>query len=297
MRRLWLLSVPLLALSPTAAQAAAPNCSPAKATTYAYKTVPGVSRNLTSLDLYMPASSCRKGKKAPIVVWVHGGAYAIGDKYGSAMPVKARLFNSKGWALVSVNYRLTDVTKPNPWRWPTHFEDVSAAISWIKKNIASRGGDPSRIAALGHSAGADLVANIATEPTYLAKYGLSPKSLRCQGPLDTLGFNKLGSPDPDTRWWTNALGNAPDFKRTTSATLIARRGVGTPRAIVALRGSRAQIAISNAYIARLSQLGIGGNRAIKASGLTHNEIASQIGRPGDTVMTPPLVSFLASCFK
>ncbi len=278
-------------------QAATTSCAPAKASTFVYKTVPGVDRKLTSLDLYMPAKSCRKGKKPPVVVWVHGGAYKTGDKYTNAMPAKAALFNSKGWALVSINYRLTDITKPNPWRWPTHYEDGAASIAWIKKNIASKGADPSRIAVLGHSAGADLVSNLATNRSYLGKYGLSPKVLRCQAPLDTQGFNKLSSSDPDMRWWTNALGNAPNFKQTTSATLIARRGVGTPPAIVALRGGRARIGVANGYIAKLAELGIEGNQAINARSLTHNEVASRIGRPGDTVMTPPLVAWLGTCFR
>jgi len=283
-----------LGLSP-ASQAA--TCAPAKPSTFAYKTVPGVDRNLTSLDLYMPARSCRKGKKTPVVVWVHGGAYRTGDKYTKAMPIKAAHFNSQGWALVSINYRLTDISQPDPWRWPTHYEDGAAAIAWIKKTIASKGGDPSRIAALGHSAGADLVSNLATQPSYLRKYKASPKDLRCQGPLDTQGFDKLAASDPDARWWTNALGNAPDFQRTTSATLIARRGVGTPKAIVALRGGAVRTGVANAYISKLASVGISGNKAINARGLTHDQVASVIGRPGDKVMTPPLTSFLKGCFR
>lgn len=269
-------------------------CAPTKPSTFAYRTVPGVDRNLTSLDVYMPAASCRKGRKPPVVVWVHGGAYQIGDKAKADMPTKAGFFNSQGWALVSINYRLTDMSQPNPWRWPTHYEDGAAALAWVKKNMASKGADPSRIALLGHSAGADLVSNLATQPSYLSKYGLSPRDLRCQGPLDTEGFDK-SSLDPNTQWWANALGNAPDWRRTTSATLIARRGVGTPRAIVALRGR--YTTVPNSYIAKLAQIGVSGNTAINAQSLTHEEVNSEIGKPGDRVMTPPLLAFLASCLR
>jgi len=286
----------LLALA-FSSESRASACSPAKPSTFSYKTVSGVDRNLTSLDLYMPSKSCRKGKQPPVVVWVHGGGYQTGDKSNGAMLVKAALFNSQGWALVSINYRLTDISKPNPWRWPTHYEDAAAAIAWVKKNIASKGGDAAKIALLGHSAGADIVSNLATQPTYLAKYRMSPKDLRCQGPLDTEGFDKGSSSDSDKPMWTNALGNAPDYQRTTSATLIARRGVGTPKAVVALRGTKSRIAIGNAYVAKLAEIGVSGNVAINAGPLTHAEVNTRIGQQGDSVMTPPLISFLKTCLR
>lgn len=295
--KILLVTIAAFAATPAGAQAAADSCSVASPTTHVYKTVTGVNPNLLSLDVYMPSSTCRNGKKAPVVVWVHGGAYTIGDKRTGGAATKAQLFNSKGWAFVSINYRLTDMSSPKPWRWPIHYEDGAAAIKWIKTNIASRGGDPTRISVVGHSAGADLVSNLATQPNYLGKYALGPSVMRCQAPLDTDGFDKVSAADPDVSLWAGALGNAPDFRRTTSATLIARRGVGTPRAIVALRGTAARIAVGNAYIAKLASLGITGNRSINARGLTHEEVSGAIGSPGDTVMTPPLVSFLTDCFK
>jgi acetyl esterase/lipase len=285
-----------IALALAASSHAATRCGPAKAKTLSYKEVEGVDRNLTSLDLYMPSSSCRRGRKAPVVIWVHGGGYATGDKKNQ-IGDKVKLFNSKGWALVSTNYRLTKAASPRPWRWPTHFEDVSAAISWVYRSISARGGDRSRIALLGHSAGADIVSNLATNPDYLVSYRLSPRNLRCQGPLDTEGFNKPASADPEKATWENALGNAPDYLRTTSATLIARTGVGTPKAIVAVRGSRVRQEMQRAYLGRLKTIGAGSGTAIAAQSLTHMQVNSQIGAPGDKVMTPPLMKFLGSCLR
>ena len=297
MRRLLVIPAALLTTLALAAPGqAATRCAPAKAKTFSYKEVPGVDRNLTSLDLYMPSSSCRRGRKAPVVIWVHGGGYVTGDKKNQIAD-KVRLFNSKGWALVSTNYRLTNASTPSPWRWPTHFEDVSAAISWVYRSIGSRGGDRSRIALLGHSAGADIVSNVATNPDYLGRYGLGPRKLRCQGPLDTEGFDKPASADSEKAMWLNALGNAPDYLRTTSARLIARTGAGTSKAIVAVRGSRVRQEIQRAYIGRLKTIGAGPNTAIEAQSLTHNEVNSRIGAPGDKVMTPPLMKFLGSCLR
>lgn len=71
-------------------------------TTVAYKTVAGVDPDLLSLDIHAPADA----HNAPVVIWVHGGGYAIGDK-AYQMKDKITLFNGQGWILISVNYRLS----------------------------------------------------------------------------------------------------------------------------------------------------------------------------------------------
>ena len=49
----------------------------------------------------------------PVVVWVHGGAFATGDKANFAAD-KVDLFNDAGWAFASVNYRLPTRHTPYP---------------------------------------------------------------------------------------------------------------------------------------------------------------------------------------
>ena len=65
---------------------------------------------------------CRRGRRAPVVMWVHGGAYRAGDKGNTARP-KARLFNRRGWVFVSVNYRLTRPGVSWSASWPDHFRE------------------------------------------------------------------------------------------------------------------------------------------------------------------------------
>ena len=74
---------------------------------------------------------------------------------------------------------------------PPRDEDVAAAVGWVHDHIRAYGGDPDRLALLGHSAGADIVANVADQPRYLASVGLAPADLDCAGPLDTEGFDKV----------------------------------------------------------------------------------------------------------
>lgn len=261
-------------------------------TTVAYRRVAGVPRNATSLDVHAPAAAC----DAPVVVWVHGGGYHHGDK-ANQMADKRALFNRRGWILVSVNYRLTRIGDPSSARFPDHYDDVAAALAWVDANIGRYGGDRGRIALLGHSAGADIVANVVAEPTYLADHGLGEGAVDCVAPLDTTGFDKTRASAGARRQWVSALGNNPDFLTETSATLLLRSGAAAPPppTLSVYRGTAHRQAIERDYLAAAREAGAT-TVAVDARSLTHAEVNRRIGAPGDTVMTPPLVRFLRSCF-
>jgi arylformamidase len=263
--------------------------------TVAYKTVAGVAPNLLSLDIYLPSPSCN----APVVMWIHGGGYAIGDK-ANQVADKARLFSQQGWIFVSANYRLTRPRQPAPAQFPDHYLDVAAAVAWVHAHIGDYGGDARRIALLGHSAGADIVSNVVVNPTYLEQNGLSLEAIVCAGPLDTEGFDKptAGGDDPDGEkaQWKNALGNNPNYLTETSATLLIQPGIGIPPMIGMVRGDPGRQQIEMDFLARLASAGIPA-ATIDARLLTHQEVNTQIGAPGDTVMTQPVLAFLTECFK
>jgi acetyl esterase/lipase len=260
--------------------------------TVAYRTIDGVAPDLTSLDVYPPNNAC----SAPVVMWVHGGGFQSGDKANQVRD-KVTLFNSHGWVFISVNYRLSKPDK-GAAQFPDHYDDVAAAVRWAKDNVASYGGDPGRIALLGHSAGADIVANVATNPAYLSGQGLDLSALRCAGPLDTEGFDKQTAEDADPEGekaqWRVALGNNPDYLVATSPTRLVAGGLGIPPIIGVVRGTDQRQQIETGFLDALTSAGVP-TTAIDARALTHNEVSSQIGAPGDTVMTPPLVGFLNDC--
>lgn len=282
------------ATTTTAATTTAPSAaSCAKAglpKTVAYRSIPGIPADALSLDIHAPARACL----APVILWVHGGGYQIGDK-AKQMPDKVALFNAKGWILVSINYRLTQPGVATSAQFPDHYEDVAAAIGWVHRSIDAYGGDPNRLALLGHSAGADIVANVADQPTYLAAEGLRTTDLDCIGPLDTEGFDKVTSVgDGESAQWKTALGNEPDYLTTTSATRFIERDDDVPDTIGVVRGGADRRAIEQAYLDKVASTGA---RAvtIDAAGLSHEDVNTRIGAPGDTVMTPPLVAFLSDC--
>ena len=199
-----------------------------------YERIAGVPQNLTSLDIWSPGRGCGR---APVVMWVHGGGYRNGDK-GNAVADKVRLFNRRGWIFVSVNYRLTRLRDPAGARYPDHYRDVAAAVAWVRAHIARHRGDPRRIALLGHSAGADIVSNVTVNPVWLAERRLSLRALRCAAPLDTEGFDKTRVRDDDRTalQWVLALGNNPNYKTDTSATLLVRPGRHIPSTFTVFRG-------------------------------------------------------------
>jgi acetyl esterase len=117
-----------------------------------------VTRNLSYgedprqiLDVYRPTA--RTG--APIVIFVHGGAYVRGDKDGAgeAYGNIATWFARQGMLGINATYPLAPAAK-----WPAGATSVGAMVAWAKANAVRLGGDPNRIILIGHSAGATHVA-------------------------------------------------------------------------------------------------------------------------------------------
>jgi acetyl esterase/lipase len=100
---------------------------------------------------------------APVILYLHGGSWAYGDKRQQGRPMLHE-FVRRGWVVVSCNYRLAPRSP-----WPAQIEDATRSLGWIKKNVATYGGDPSRIVVAGASAGGQLAALLALstkDPTW-----------------------------------------------------------------------------------------------------------------------------------
>lgn len=130
------------------------------------------------LDLYLPVG---KSGPAPLVIWIHGGGFRVGDKhsmprrnfgpapepkgpdgpYQIQVPDVAALTH-KGYAVVSLNYRLlrrpgdrfVDFARPA-------VEDGKAAVRFLRANAALYGLDPGKFAVWGNSAGGFIAAMLA----------------------------------------------------------------------------------------------------------------------------------------
>ncbi len=126
---------------------------------------------LEKLDLYLPAPS---NSPAPVVIWIHGGAFIVGDKrsmprkdFGPPPKPTSRMgpfqiqvpdvaaLTAKGYAVVSLNYRLG--TSMDTGALPA-VQDGKAAVRFLRANAAKYHLDPDKFAAWGNSAGGYMAA-------------------------------------------------------------------------------------------------------------------------------------------
>lgn len=266
-----------------------------------YAMVSGVDPNLLSLDIMVP--SAPPSGPRPVVVWTHGGGWAYGDK-SNQMADKRRLFASAGYVLVSINYRLSpdppNINDPERVMFPTHPEDVAQAIAWTIQNIEAYGGDSTRLAVMGHSAGAHLVALVGLSDRFLGKHNLPLSSLSCVLPIDTSAFDintllEPSDPERDATYW-NAFGSDPLVWREASPIAYASQGNPPTSFFLVERGTAAR----RQQLQALAQaLRTNGHQVtvIDASIYTHQEVNQAIGSPEDVIVTDQLMAFLRLCFS
>ncbi|MGV0580886.1 alpha/beta hydrolase [Mycolicibacterium elephantis] len=88
----------------------------------------------------------------PVVVFYHGGGWSIGDLDTHDPVARSHAVGAEA-IVVSVDYRLAP---EHPW--PAGIDDAWAALRWVGEHAAELGGDPSRIAVAGDSAGGNISA-------------------------------------------------------------------------------------------------------------------------------------------
>lgn len=169
------------------------------------------------LDFYLPA-----GTDFPIVVFVHGGGWAWGDRtqsFGGADVYRniGRFLAAQGYGAAVIGYRLVW-----PLDWRSQIGDVARAVAFVQAQAAARGGRADRVFLMGHSAGAQLAARVATDPAWLAREHGDPAGI-CGvvavsgaaydlGDIETYraGFDPLyfaerfGGSRLDGTWWHDA---------------------------------------------------------------------------------------------
>lgn len=101
---------------------------------------------------------------APVVLFVHGGAFIAGSTRGPIYDGTA--FARDGLVFVTVNYRLG---APGFLHLPDAPDnrgrlDVIAALAWLRDNVEAFGGDPQNVTLAGQSAGAIIVSSIVGAP-------------------------------------------------------------------------------------------------------------------------------------
>ena len=247
--------------------------------------------DLVSVDVYRRPSAT----DCPVLIWIHGGGWTVGDKAGRAIETKVDFAGELGAVLVSVNHRL--VTPGSQIRWPTMGQDAAAAVAWVADNADELGVDPERIALMGHSAGAHLVASLGTNPDLLGGFAMSRDDLRCVVTLDSAAYEVSEGDVRSKGLFESAFGTDPVVLADASPTVQAVEHAGDmPEFIIVTRGTETRTAEAEAFAEALEAAGSSAE-LVDAGGYSHEEVNTAVGDDGEDVVTPPVRRFLESCLR
>jgi len=178
---------------------------------------PKLSEDCLFLNVWIPPHA----KKAPVIVWIHGGGFVRG---GSWEPqYEGTHFAEHGVVFVTINYRLgslgflalPELSAESPHGVSGNYGllDQIEALKWVKKNIAAFGGDPGNVTIDGESAGGVSMALLMVSPL---AHGLFQKviaeslGIQCMAELKQLNHG-LPSAEENGTAFEKALG-AADLK-------------------------------------------------------------------------------------
>jgi acetyl esterase/lipase len=107
-----------------------------------------------TLEVYGPSNT--PARAVPVVMWLHGGGWVLGDGLvdpGTLIDQLEHATVDHGWLFVSVNYGLAPAH-----RWPAQIADAKCAVRYLRANAGSLHVDPAHIGVIGASAGGQLAA-------------------------------------------------------------------------------------------------------------------------------------------
>lgn len=215
------------------------------------------------LEMFVPQGA--KGV-LPMVMFVHGGSWASGDPHDYRFI--ARTLCAQGYAVVLAGYRLYPQA-----RYPGMLEDGAAALRWVHDHARRLGGDPDRLALMGHSAGAYNVTMLTLDRQWLRGVGLDDRAIRgtvaLAGPFD---FLPLDSPAT-----VNSFGKAQDLPATQPINHV--RADAPPLLLVTGDAdTRVKPRNSRRLAELLTRAGVS-NQPILLEGVTHEKIIMMFARP------------------
>ncbi len=173
----------------------------------------GDGRHAHQLDLYRPRGGEQSG--APVLLYIHGGAWAIGDKREQGLPAIHHL-SARGAVCVTANYRLSPRAT-----WPDHLDDCRQALAWVREHIAEYGGDPNRIVLAGGSAGGHLAALMALDRGSDGQGGPLPEVAGCIPLYGVYDFT------------ADELGHGPEMVRLLERRVMKQRRADAPEVFAA----------------------------------------------------------------
>jgi acetyl esterase/lipase len=218
----------------------------------------------------------------PVLVFFHGGGWHSGQP--GDYHFVGRTFARAGYVVILPGYRLVP-----EGRYPAMLEDGAAALAWTRDHAASHGGDPGRVAVMGHSAGAYIAAMLTLERQWLGRAGVKDGFVKAvvglSGPYDFFPWTSDSA--------RNAFGHAPDPALTQP--VAHARGDAPP--MLLLTGD-ADTTVRPRNSRALAQALSGAGRPtepVVLSGVDHNATVMKLAAPfsRDRRVLDPVLAFLA----
>lgn len=260
-RTLLLMSMALL---PASASAASRRRSPSPQT-FDY----GPAR----LDIY----SRDGARNLPVVFYIHGGAWRAGNR--NNVDSKPAFLLDNGFCFVSIDYRLlpkADVA--------TQADDVEQAYRYVRANIAKHGGDPDRMAVMGHSAGCHLAALTGL------RGGLPGVAALVLGDTKAYDLEALARSGGMTRAYARAFPDPAQWRALSPAAHVGGRKY--PPTFIAYSRASGRATVSRAFAERLRATGTVVT-LFDGSAYSHMSIDRAFGDEGDA-LTSAVMIFLKS---
>jgi acetyl esterase/lipase len=167
------------------------------------------------LDIWAPETPAQG--PLPVVIFWYGGGWAKGDRASYAFA--GRALAKAGFLVVIPDYR-----KVPQVLFPAFLDDGAEAVAWVEGNIAKHGGDPKRLAFVGHSAGAYQAVMLALDSKRLVAAGADPANLKAavglSGPYDFYPFDKPRSIAAFSQWPQPAETQPITFARADAPPLL-----------------------------------------------------------------------------
>ncbi len=204
----------------------------------------------------------------PVLVYAHGGGFVFCD-LDSHDGLCRDFANRLAAVVVSVDYRLAP---ENPW--PAAAYDIQAATRWVSDNAGALGGDASRVAVGGDSAGGNLAAVTALMardsggPPIAAQLLIYPV---IAADFDNESYRLFGkgfyNPKPALQWYWDQYVPAPDDREHPYASPLRADLAGLPPAIVVAAGHDPLRDECLAYADALEAAGVGTARCLFEGGI------------------------------
>ena len=253
-----------------------------KGETYTY------SEDCLFLNVFTP-DTAKEGDKLPVLVYIHGGGFNGGC--GHEKHFDEPVWPTQGVIGVTLNYRLGPLgfaclpeLKQEAGKTGNYgLYDQHTAISWVKDNIASFGGDPENITIMGQSAGGMSVQQHCLSPK---SKGLFHKAVMSSGG----GVSKLmsaGSPEKNYAFWQEVM------QRTGCDSLEAFRSLDVQTLYTVFQKAKKEIKGGGMAVSPVldGELVVGTGVAILEA-KAHMNIPYMCGSTSEDVM-PPIIYSMA----